>query len=73
MHGFFATRTDANGAQAVAVLRPELRDYVGVIIVSTKGHYVNGKLLDRHLCSMTGGGLHSCLLKSRSQRLTPSH
>ena len=51
--------------QATAVLRPELRDYVNVIIVPTKGHYVNGEFLERHLASMTGGGAYECSMMSR--------
>ena len=41
----------------MAVFKPELRQYHDVIIVSTKGHLVNGELLGRHLASMTGGGI----------------
>ncbi|KAI0344209.1 hypothetical protein BDW22DRAFT_1392606 [Trametopsis cervina] len=42
--------------RAKGVLRLELRHYVDVIVVSTKGHLVNGETLSRHLASMTGGG-----------------
>ncbi|KAI0706226.1 RNA dependent RNA polymerase-domain-containing protein [Cytidiella melzeri] len=42
--------------KATGVLRPELRNYDDVIVVSTKGHIVNGERLDCHLASMTGGG-----------------
>ena len=38
------------------MVRHELRNYVDVIVVSAKGHIVNGELLGRHLASMTGGG-----------------
>lgn len=34
----------------------ELHGLCDVVIVSTKGHKVNGKCLDRHLLSLTGGG-----------------
>lgn len=42
--------------QAKAVNRPELHGITDVVIVSTKGHLVNGERLDRHLLSMLGGG-----------------
>lgn len=42
--------------QATAVIKSELRNYLDVIVVSTKGHIVNGEILPRHLASMTGGG-----------------
>ncbi|THH27948.1 hypothetical protein EUX98_g6245 [Antrodiella citrinella] len=42
--------------KARAVFKAELLHYVDVIVVSTKGHMVNGTVLDRHLLSMTGGG-----------------
>ena len=35
----------------------ELRNYVDVIVVSVLGHVVNGEVVDRHLTSMTGGGM----------------
>ncbi|PSR72419.1 hypothetical protein PHLCEN_2v11709, partial [Hermanssonia centrifuga] len=39
----------------VAVHHTALRNYVDVIVVSTKGHIVNGETLARHIASMTGG------------------
>ncbi|KAI0089888.1 RNA dependent RNA polymerase-domain-containing protein [Irpex rosettiformis] len=42
--------------KAVGVFRHELRYFVDVIVVSTRGHVVNGEKLNRHLASMTGGG-----------------
>ncbi|GJE99769.1 RNA dependent RNA polymerase [Phanerochaete sordida] len=42
--------------KVTAVDRHELHGYKDVIVVSTKGHRVGDKLLDRHLLSMLGGG-----------------
>ncbi|CAL1696986.1 unnamed protein product [Somion occarium] len=42
--------------KAVAVHKEKLSQYTDVIVVSVKGHKVNGEILGRHLASMTGGG-----------------
>lgn len=47
--------------QVRAVEHPKLNHYVDVIVVSTKSHVFNGKSLDRHLASLTGGGKRGCL------------
>ncbi|CDO75004.1 hypothetical protein BN946_scf184965.g6 [Trametes cinnabarina] len=39
-----------------AVFHEKLRHYYDVIVVSTKSHLYQGKSLDRHLASLTGGG-----------------
>ncbi|KZT10358.1 uncharacterized protein LAESUDRAFT_693936 [Laetiporus sulphureus 93-53] len=38
-----------------AVYHEKLRNYMDVIVISTKNHTFEGKLLNRHLASMTGG------------------
>ena len=37
--------------------RCELCNYVHIIVVSVWGHVVNGKVLNHHLMSRTGGGM----------------
>ncbi|CCM00780.1 uncharacterized protein FIBRA_02822 [Fibroporia radiculosa] len=46
--------TDVQKVQAV--YHEKLRNYVDVIVVSTKDHIYGNKLLNRHLASCTGGG-----------------